>query len=89
MNNNSRGFIEIVLVLVGFLVLVGVAVFWFTTQPKKLSLPNFTESRQPPQASPSPTAGTNASLLDADLEAIEIVDPAQDLKDIDRDLNSL
>ncbi len=76
--NNSRGFVEIVLVLTALLVLVGVAIFWFSTQPNKLSLP---------QASPSPTAGTNT--LDVDLKTIEIVDPAQDLKDIDRDLNSL
>ncbi|OGY12423.1 MAG: hypothetical protein A3A58_03120 [Candidatus Blackburnbacteria bacterium RIFCSPLOWO2_01_FULL_41_27] len=77
--NNSRGFIEMVLVLVGFLILVGVMVFWFSTQSNKLSLP---------QTSPSPVADTNTDL-DANLEAIEIVDPAQDLKDIDRDLESL
>lgn len=83
----SSGFIEMGLVIVGFLILVGVAVFWFTTQVKNLSVPNFIESRQS-QASPSPTSGTNASL-DANLEAIEVEDPTSDLKDIDSDLNRL
>lgn len=87
MNNNSRGFVEMLLVLVGFLLLVGIAVFWFATQSKKPSFPNFIESRQS-QATPAPAAGTSTSL-DAELEAIEVEDPTGDLKDIDSDLNNL
>lgn len=86
-NKKQRGFIEMVLVIIGFLILVGVAVFWFAAQSKNLSVPNFIESRES-QATPSPASGSDASL-DAELEAIEVEDPTSDLKDIDSDLNNL
>lgn len=87
-NNKQAGFVEMVLVIVAFLVLVGVGVYWFMNQSqadKKLSFPNFSESQN---ATSSPAAGSDASL-DMEIEAIEIEDPASDLGDIDKDLNSL
>lgn len=88
---NIKGFVEMVLVLAAFLVIVGVGVFWFYLQSqnsKKSAMPNFTRSQIQALPSSSPAANSNASL-DADFEAVQLDDPTSDLKEIDQDLNNL
>lgn len=86
MKQNNKGFIAIVLVTTAFLVLVGIGAYWFMTQAKQNKPLSQSKSTQNQQQTNTP--GTTASL-EAELEIIQFDDPASDLGDIDRDLNSL
>lgn len=87
-SNSQKGFVEIVLLVVAFLVLVGVGTYWFVSNmnPKLPKAPTFTQTE-----SQSETSSTDLSdsTLEVELNSLQFEDPTLDLGDIDKDLNRL